>query len=596
MEQQKEVKQYRDGIRVIKLAEAHNDPEVKEVVTARGDEFVKWGERNDYYENLILRYLGSPTNNRCINGIADLIYGHGLESTSTRATADEYLAYWEMKKLFNGHELRRVIQDLKQLGQGMAQVVYNEDKTKIVRFVHTPTETWRAAKAVGGVIKKYYYHPKWSKYKNGDKLRALPTFGHGGPKDLVELYIFRPYKSGYYYYSPVDYHGCLQYCELEEEVSNYHINNVQNGMQPSMLINFNNGVPPEETQEILERKITDKFAGTSNAGRAIIAFNDDRDSGAEIEPIHLPDAHAQYQFLSDEAREKVMLGHGVVSPILLGIKDNTGFGNNAEELRTSSILMDNMVIRPFQNIMIDGLKRILAFNGKYLNLYFKTLQPIEFTDVDKIATRIRREEETGEKLSADTVKMDVTDEECDDLLDQLHDLGEKIDLNDWELVHREVVDDPDQDFHMPDEFNISAEPSAESSQDQSPYKVRYAYMPVRKSPESRDFCVRMESFTEDNIVFRKEDINMMSFRGVNKQLGHKRRNYSLFKFKGGKNCHHYWELRVYKSRVSPRNRASEDSIDPVVNPQEVPIRPVDMPGRGAYPGTFAKLKKFFGVK
>ena len=57
-------------------------------------------------------------------------------------------------------------------------------------------------------------------------------------------------------------------------------------------------------------------------------------------------------------------------------------------------------------------------------------------------------------------------------------------------------------------------------------------MPVRKSPDSRDFCVKMEKFTDDQIVFRKEDINMMSFRGVNKQLGHLKRNYSLFKYKG----------------------------------------------------------------
>ena len=111
-----------------------------------------------------------------------------------------------------------------------------------------------------------------------------------------------------------------------------------------------------------------KFSGSSNAGRTIIAFNDSAETKADIEAIHLPDAHAQYQFLSDEAREKIMLGHRIVSPILLGIKDNTGFGNNAEELRTASILMDNIVIRPFQQNIIDGLDEILAFNKIYLSL------------------------------------------------------------------------------------------------------------------------------------------------------------------------------------------------------------------------------------
>ena len=41
--------------------------------------------------------------------------------------------------------------------------------------------------------------------------------------------------------------------------------------------------------------------------------------------------------------------------MLLGIKDSTGLGNNAEELKTASVrLMDNTVIRPFQTLLIDA--------------------------------------------------------------------------------------------------------------------------------------------------------------------------------------------------------------------------------------------------
>jgi hypothetical protein len=200
---------------------------------------------------------------------------------------------------------------------------------------------------------------------------------------------------------------------LEEEVSNYHLNNIKNGLQPSLLLNFNNGIPTDEIQEIIERKIYDKFSGSSNAGRFILAFNESADSQSTVEPIHLPDAHAQYDFLAKESREKIMIGHGVVSPILLGIKDNTGFGNNAEELRTASILMDNIVIRPFQTLLIDAFKELLAFNGILLDLYFTTLQPIEFTELDNIATKIKREEETGEKLSSDKVELSSDEELLD---------------------------------------------------------------------------------------------------------------------------------------------------------------------------------------
>ena len=565
-------KEYKDSIRVVNLS-GYQSPEIIEddrkdwVLYLTGDDY------KDYFDSLIDSYLGSPTNARCINGISDMIYGRGLEATDSREKPQMYA---KMKLLFKPSCMRKLVNDYKLLGQGAVQVIYNKTKTSIVKVAHFPMETLRAEKAKNGKIEAYYYHPKWSELKPSDKPKRIPTFGNGAKGELIELYVFKPYKSGFYYYSPVDYNGCLQYAKLEEEVANYHINNIQNGLQPSLLVNFNNGIPNEETQELIERKIYDKFSGSSNAGKFVLTFNDSSEDQATIEPIHLPDAHAQYQFLADEAREKIMLGHGIVSPILLGIKDNTGFGNNAEELRTASILMDNIVIRPFQQGLIDGLNEILNFNQVYLNLYFVTLQPIEFTELENIATKVKREEETGEKLSKVEEQTDLSDEEFDDLFDQLEELGEVI-SDDWELVSAEKVE-------LANVSEKDAKPSKESSQDNKGYKVRYAYMPMRKSADSRLFCQKMEGITEKDIVFRLEDINMMSFRGINKELGHKGRNYSLFKYKGGKNCHHFWEKRVYKKKqqVSEAEALAEGYVAPT-NPEEVPIAPKDMPNGGAFP-------------
>ena len=575
-------KEKNNSIRVVNLS-GYEIPEVKEVYSKK---WIAYGENNDYFDILIERYLGSPTNSRCINGIVDMVYGRGLEATDSAEFPEMYAKF---KVLIRPKDVKRVANDYKMLGQAAMQVVYNKSKTKIIKVLHFPMECLRAEKCDSkGVIRAYYYHPKWADIKPSDTPKRIPTFGNGGRSEKSELYIFKPYRSGFYYYAPVDYHGCLQYCSLEEEVSNYHISNIKQGLQPSLLINFNNGIPNEETQEIIERKIYDKFSGSSNAGKFILAFNESIETKADLEPIHLPDAHAQYQFLSDESREKIMLGHGIVSPILLGIKDNTGFGNNAEELRTASILMDNIVIRPFQEGIIEGINDILNFNKIYLNLYFVTLQPIEFTELDNISTRVKREEETGEKLSSQEVT-DFTDEEGDDLLEQLEALGERI-SDDWELIHSEEVKDSEKDFNLANLADINAAPSKKSKQDKGIYKVRYAYMPVRKSPNSREFCKRMELYTQDNIVFRKEDIGLMSFRGVNRKLGHNGRNYSLFKYKGGKNCKHYWELRVYKKKVSDDaevsvNQAAKDGFVEPNNPSEVSVRPADMPQGGAYPNS-----------
>ena len=566
--------------RVVNLS-GYQTPTVTEVY---GKDWVAYGENNDYFDNLIEKYLGSPTNARCVNGIVDMIYGRGLEATDSEVKPEMYA---KMKMLLKSREVRRVANDYKMLGQAAVQVVYNKQKTSIVKILHFPMETLRAEKAKDGKVTAYYYHPKWAEIKPKDNPRRIPTFGNGGSGDTIELYIFKPYRAGFYYYAPVDYNGCLQYCSLEEEVSNYHINNIKNGLQPSLLINFNNGVPPEETQEMIERKILEKFGGSSNAGKFILTFNESAETKADLEPIHLPDAHAQYQFLADESREKIMLGHGIVSPILLGIKDNTGFGNNAEELRTASILMDNIVIRPFQTALIEGFEELLQFNKIYLNLYFVTLQPIEFTELDNISTKVKREEETGEKLSSQS-KEDFSDEEGDDLYAQLEEMGEVV-SSDWELVHSEPVTNDNEEFDLT-ALAVSksdSKPNARSSQDNSGYKVRYSYSPVRESENSRKFCKQLESLTKKEVVFRKEDISQMSFRGLNKELGHNGKNYSLFKYKGGKNCHHFWERKVYKKKVSSDTEveasdAVKDGFNEPTNPKEVAVRPVDMPSRGAY--------------
>jgi hypothetical protein len=568
-------KAYKNSVRMVSLS-GYQSPEVIEddrkdwVLYTTGD------DGQDYFESLIEKYLGSPTNACCINGITEMIYGRGLDALDSRDNPEMYA---KMKMLLKPSCMRKLVNDYKLLGQGALQVIYNKTKTKIVKVTHFPMETLRAEKAKSGKCEAYYYHPKWAELKPSDKPKRIPTFGNGSKSEAIELYIFKPYKSGFYYYAPVDYNGCIQYAELEEEVANYHLNNIQNGLQPSLMINFNNGIPNEETQELLERRIAEKFGG-SGGTKFVLQFNDSSEDATTIEPIHLPDAHAQYQFLADESREKIMLGHRIVSPILLGIKDNTGFGNNAEELRTASIIMDNMVIRPFQQQIIDGLNEILAFNNIHLQLYFITLQPIEFTELENIETRVKREEETGEKLSSQVPEevQDLSDEEFEDIFDQLESLGEVI-SDDWELVSSEKVD-------LASVSDSDAKPSKSSSQDNKGYKVRYAYMPMRKSADSRLFCQKMEAITEKEIVFRLEDINMMSFRGVNKELGHKGRNYSLFKFKGGKNCHHFWEKRVYKKKTQvSEDEALADGYKAPNNPEEVPVAPRNMPNGGAYPTT-----------
>ena len=369
---------------------SYTKPQIKE---AYNREWVEYGDDNNYFSFLIERYNGSPTNNACINGICEMIYGKGLDAVDSKDNPKEYK---EMKSLLTKHCLKRICYDYKMMGQAAVQIIYSKDRSKIVQVEHMPVETLRAEKVANdGEIKAYYYAKDWSEINININPKRIPAFGQS--KSGLEILYIKPYRAGYYYYSPVDYQGGLQYCELEEEVANYHINNIQNGLAPSMLINFNNGVPTDEARAMIESNIQNKFSGSSNAGRFILAFNDSKELAASIEPVILSDAHEQYKFLSDESTRKIMVSHRIVSPMLVGIKENSGLGNNAEELQTASILMDNTVIRPMQVTILDELEKILYYNNIELDIYFKTLQPIEFTDLTNAITDAEIEKETGIK-------------------------------------------------------------------------------------------------------------------------------------------------------------------------------------------------------
>ena len=585
----------KSDLQIVNLS-TYTSPSIKEV---KYKDFVYYGEDNNYFQYLIDRYNGSPTNNAIINGISEMIYGKGLDATDSNRKPDQYA---KMVSLFHKDCVRKLCFDLKLMGQCAIQVIYSKDRSKIVQLEHMPIETLRAEKCnEKGEVEAYYYFNDWSKYKNSSDLQRIPAFGTS--KEALEIMYIQPYRAGFKYYSPVDYQGGTQYAELEEEISNYHLNNIMNGLAPSMLINFNNGTPDAEQRTIIENRIKEKFSGTSNAGKFILAFNDDPDTAATIDPIQLSDAHNQYQFLSDESARKILVAHRVVSPMLLGIKDNTGLGNNADELKTATILMDNMVIRPFQTLLLDAFDQILAFNNMSLNMYFKTLQPLEFTDLDNVADEETREEETGVKLSEE-----LSDDDGYYILDNLS--GEIVD-DEWELVDEREYSEENTDIETwADSLieekktileklgipNIKKGKGDFSVLDKSYYKVRYKYAEKYSSTNTRPFCKALMS---RNLVYRIEDIDQASDKGVNKGFGHKGKKYDLFRFKGGVNCGHYWSEQLYRLKKKSNGKYIEksDKIKDYVETDNIPTSykpkprgwrdakkaPKDMPNNGHHP-------------
>ena len=585
-----------NNLHVLSLS-AYISPKIQE---SNRENWVEYGEDNNFFQYLIDRYTNSTSNSAIINNIARLIYGKGLSALDANKKPNEYAQFMA---LINKDDVRKIVLDRKLFGQFAFQVHYNAKHDKILKVYHIPVDLLRAEKCdKDGNITGYYYSDDWKETKKYPPIR-YSAFGYS--KDKVEILFSKPYSVGMKYYANVDYQGCLPYCLLEEEIAEYLINDCQNSFSGLKIVNFSNGIPTDEQQQIISNKVLDKLTG-ANGQKVIVAFNNNAESKTTIDDISLTDAPQHYTYLSEECLRKIMLGHNVTSPLLFGVASTNGFSSNAEELKNSSILFDNMVIRPFQEEIIDAVDNILSFNGIALKLFFKTLQPLEFTDLENTQNADQVAEETGTELSSDkNILVDLGEEPKDNwlLIDEFEVDYEK-DEQENELLSKE----PKQSLLSKIVNLVStgdARPNITSNQDKTidglKFLVRYKYVGAIDG-KSRSFCKQMITA---NKIYRKEDIQIMS----NTYLGDGYTNkegkvigwgakgaltFDRFLFKGGGSCYHRWNKQVYavlqgtalniteKTKKIAQAKAEEYGYV-IKNPSLVATRPVDMPNFGFLP-------------
>lgn len=179
----------------------------------------------------------------------------------------------------------------------------------------------------------------------------------------------------------------------------------------------------------------------------------------------------------------------------------------------------------------------------------------------------------------------------------LEDKGEIVDEEEWELIEAEPVNLAS--------VRSYSDPDKPSEMDSGLYKVRYAYSKNTTS-KSRRFCRQMANASQNGYVYRYEDLQAMEpdTNELNPNMGHNGSTFSVWLYKGGVNCKHVFERRVY-FRKRDKGKFVKDngleSSDPISVAKAIragmPLkdiakdfatantRPFDMPDQGRYPGT-----------
>lgn len=639
----------KDNIININL-ETSTAPIVQEV---RGRDWIEYGTddwRNLYPQFLIDLYYSSSISAAIINATAEMIAGENLiiEDDDDR-NMEARIKLQNFMNRANGNEslhevLKKVAFDFKLQGAFALNIVWSKDRTQIAEIYHVGVEKIRCARPDEfGKTKGYYISADWGNTRI-NKPKYVPAFNvndRTSANQIMYAGLYSPNMNSYY--TP-DYVSCNNWALIDSRVSEFHLNNISAGFSGSFMINFANGVPTQEERMQIEQSLAQKFTGQNNAGKFVLTFSDDNTRTPQIQAISPSDLDKQYIALQELLTQNILSGHRVTSPMLMGIKNDTGLGSNVDELNSASNFYLNTVVKPFQDQIVKQLRKIFQVNNMDMPVNFVQLKPItlDFTSQDLKA--VMTEDEIRNELGLEPLDIEVREDlsevgmidgqpvfstiaeaeahaktlgcegyhehdyegrtvymaceghaeatnlsgcDCEKQKDKcdcektklskeaktelekfIDQYGEDIPEG-WELIDDEIVDGEHQDFDFQTELNNvanekfnfvrtgRANPNVRSEQDglnkdgDAYFKVRYVYTKnnaLSQEGETRSFCKLMMATKKK---YRKEDILRMTNIAVNPGWGARGADtYSIWLYKGGGNCHHYWKRQIFQAPAS----------------------------------------------
>lgn len=357
-------------------------PNPHKLVT-QSNQYVTNGPDNDFFYYVEDRYLGSPTNQSVIDNIANYIMGKGLKVEQGSIN---------IEALISKEDLRSFVTDFKIHGAGVLQVIYSfAIEKKVAKLIYLPTRSIAIKKQadLADDIEAYWYCYDW-KNKTRFKPTMVPAFGYGQNNETEILYIKRP--SPQPLFAVPDYLSGLQYAKVEEELSNYYINHIQNNFAAGKIVNIYQGKDwTDEAMDEAEAAILAKVKGTSNAGNIIVAFNDSVEGKTTVDSIEITDAYQQFQVLSKESKDNILLAHKIIDPALVGMPQPSGFSSQAEQMAQSLKMLYRSQINPMRNIIIKGLEEALKLNDPSIKIMFEDFEELDVKDelkIDEIFTII----------------------------------------------------------------------------------------------------------------------------------------------------------------------------------------------------------------
>lgn len=268
-------------------------------------------------------------------------------------------------------------------------IVWKRDRDLGFEIYSMDTSKLRAGRSdINDRVQDYYYSSDWANVKKFPP-RKLPSMNFGN-EEPSQVFYYTTHSPGNEYYATPTYWGGATAISTEVEIYNWFHSNIVNGLQPSLFVALNSGIPaPEQRQEIYET-LTAKYGGSNNPGKLMLTFANSKEEAPEITSIGTNGTDTMFIELSKKVQEAILTSHQISSPELLGVRTPSALGQpNHLEAQDH---FQHLVIYPIQEEIKKVFEKLLRLrDNKPAEIEIKQFEmvtipdaaPVETVDVNK---------------------------------------------------------------------------------------------------------------------------------------------------------------------------------------------------------------------
>jgi len=379
--------------------EAHKPPVFKE---EKNKDYVLYGTekpyKNRYPDYLVELYNTSSKHNSIVNGKTNYISGRGWGVDETARTLEDkvrlegFIQHPGADSLF---ELtKKIVKDNELFGGFALEVIVSKDGKGLV-INHIDFGYIR----VGTEEDTYFYTSDWSgrKPEDNEDFETLSLFPWDDTAVKGERYLiyYKTYRPNLKEYPLPTYVGGVPYIEADYEVANYVLNNTKNGYSGGTIWNFHNGQPTDDAQAYIKKQIKAKHHGSNNAGEPVLIFDDGKDRGVEIISTNPNGQDDKFINLNKQIQDEIFTAHGVDASVFIKTED-TGFSNNADEVRVAIEALNLSYVEPQQRIYEQLFNNFATYLGLPTALFIEKIAPIKVQLSESTLTAVLTTDELRE--------------------------------------------------------------------------------------------------------------------------------------------------------------------------------------------------------